>query len=77
MTKKVKFKVGQIWRNPKEKQTKVLLAVCPPEKKGDQWFAAFQVLETGCVYNEHIKPEEHIYIGQSACNLAHLFETAE
>lgn len=65
--------VGQIWLNEKEKQTKVLLAVCPPTKK-EKCFVAFQVLETGCVYNEYFDEKEHIFIGISSCDLSKLFE---
>lgn len=77
MKKTVKPAVGQIWHNPKEKQTKVLLAICPPENKSEKYFAAFQVQESGCVYNEFIDLHEHLYIGQSACDLKHLFEVKQ
>lgn len=65
--------VGDLWYNPKEKQTKVLLAVSAATEK-EPCFAALQVLESGCVYNEYFLPEEHIYLGKSACDLKHLFE---
>lgn len=75
--KKVNLEVGQIWHNPEEKQTKVLLAVCPPEKDEDKWFVAFQVKESGCVYNEYLDIHKHILMGQSFCNLENLFEIAK